>query len=618
MVRVGSIGMKKWLVGLNSLRAIAIILIVVYHLFRGLLPGGFVGVEMFFAVSGFLISSKLLREKYNGGISYGNFIWTRLKRIFPTLFLCIVVTLSLGNFVDRDMMTGARENTLGAATFSTNVVEIARGGGYEENLIPNVFGHTWFLGIEMQFYLLFPLVIMLVLPLFKKRKRALGVFAGVCIAVAVVSMGLMATYGALLNAPDRAYFGFDSHIGALMLGAGFGAIYVLRSKRIKMPNWLAVIGLGGSLGGIIVMSFLVTYMSHFAFAVALPLSAVLSVIMVLCVIALQKKLARPRLPVRILEWLGSISFGIYLFHYPLYLLAPFLWPGLDVWIYATIALVVSFSLSILSHKFIESGRILKPFHRMTGTKFLLSAVGMVLLMYLPVNTLVNAPDQSSIAEQLEAEKNKDIESPPEEVFSADFGGVGEVVAETRDLVLPYFAAAANIAPKLPATSYVPSVKYVGNASVLVIGDSVTLGAKSALEAAIKNVYVDAKESRFIYSAAGILANYKTRGNLPKVIVISLATNGYNITSSLLANIVKVAPECKYVFVTGYAGQSQPRESQNAAIKNFAAGRENVYVADWWQVARNDWGLLYADRIHLRQSGQTAYANLIVQTIGGIN
>ncbi|MFV0484630.1 MAG: acyltransferase family protein [Candidatus Saccharimonadales bacterium] len=611
----------QWLIGLNSLRAIAIVLIIVYHFFRGFLPGGFVGVEVFFAISGFLIATKLLREQYKGGISYGRFIWTRLKRIFPTLFLCIVVTLSLGNFADRDMMTGARENTLGAATFSTNVVEIVRGGSYEAELIPNVFGHTWFLAVEMQFYLLFPILVLLVLPLFKKRKRALKVFAGVCFGFAVVSMGLMALYGAVLGAGNRAYFGLDSHVEALMLGAGLGVIYILKGKKIKMPKFVAGAGLVACLGGIIAMSFLVSYNSALTFAVALPVTAVLSTIMICCVLALQKKLARPRLPIRVLEWLGSISFGLYLFHYPIYLLLPSLWQGLEAWVYAAIAIVVSFVLAILTYVFVESGKVFLPFYKMTYVKFFAAALGMALLVYLPINTLIIAPEQSSIAEQLEAEKGDDSGEEVDEMESVDFGGAEKLATETKDVILPYFAAAASLARKpvvAPSTTYVPPVNYVGNASVLVIGDSVTLGAKSALESAIKNVYVDAKESRFIYSAAGILANYKARGNLPKVIVISLVTNYYNITDAVLANIVNIAPECKFVFVTGYAGPNQPRETQNAALKSFAAGRANVYVADWWAVARNNWGLMYADHIHLQLSGRTAYANLIVQTIGGIN
>ena len=92
---------------------------------------------------------------------------------------------------------------------------------------------------------------------------------------------------------------------------------------------------------------------------------------------------------------------------------------------------------------------------------------------------------------------------------------------------------------------------------------------------------------------------------------SLATNEYNITESLLQNIVSVAGvEKTFILVTAYAGPQQPREKQNAALKAYAEKRSNVFIADWWEVAHNDWSLMYADHIHLNPEGRIAYANLV--------
>ena len=158
-------------------------------------------------------------------------------------------------------------------------------------------------------------------------------------------------------------------------------------------------------------------------------------------------------------------------------------------------------------------------------------------------------------------------------------------------------------------------KSANSANVLVLGDSVTLGAKQALESTIPGVYVDAKESRSIITAAGIIAGYSAKGRLPDVIVISLATNEYNITESLLGSIVSTAGKGKtFILVTAYAGPQQIRDRQNATLKRYAEKNENIYIADWWEIAHNNWSLMYADHIHLNPEGRIAYANLIYNAV----
>ena len=160
----------QWLTGINSLRFFAIFLIVVYHLFRSFLPGGFIAVDIFFAISGFLIIGKLLRESEHGKIHYGRFIIDRLLRIFPALLVCVLLTLIVALFVHPDILAGMRANTIAALTFTTNIVQLVTGGSYENTIAPNLFQHTWFLALEMQFYLLAPLLLMSIIDAAKKRK----------------------------------------------------------------------------------------------------------------------------------------------------------------------------------------------------------------------------------------------------------------------------------------------------------------------------------------------------------------------------------------------------------------------------------------------------------------
>ena len=206
--------MKRRIVGLDTLRFVAIVLVVIYHCFPGVLTGGFVAVELFFVLSGFLMGQKLLREyrkegeKFGGFKGFFRFLWERLKRFLPTLLFCVILTLSLAFFADPDLLTAARPNTLSAMTFMTNITSIINGGTYENSLIPNLFNQTWFLALELQVCVIFFLLLSLfvkIAPMKKgETKKFYRRFLLVCLAVAGVSFGLMAIYGGWFGVYDRA------------------------------------------------------------------------------------------------------------------------------------------------------------------------------------------------------------------------------------------------------------------------------------------------------------------------------------------------------------------------------------------------------------------------------
>ena len=192
---------------------------------------------------------------------------------------------------------------------------------------------------------------------------------------------------------------------------------------------------------------------------------------------------------------------------------------------------------------------------------------------------------------------------------ADYIGIASALRDSSTALDNQFKVTLN--PELAYKHNEQAAPNANAAKVLVIGDSVTLGAKVALETTIPGTFVDAKESRGIETATGIIAGYKATGKLPEIIVISLATNERTITDSLLQNIVNVAGnDRKFILVTAYAGPQQPRDRQNAALKDFASKHDNVYIADWWTISHDNWSLMYADHIHLNPEGRMTYANLI--------
>ena len=601
----------QWLIGLNSLRFFAIVLIVIYHLFRSFLPGGFIAVEIFFTISGFLIIGKLVREAARGKIHYGKFIRERLLRVYPALIACMIIVLAVAFFVHPDVLAGAQKNSLAALTFSTNFVDLLTGGSYENTYSPNIFEHTWFLALEMQLYLVLPFVFLLVTKLFKKRRAAIQTFGVILGALTLISVGLMILYGAIFGLHDRAYFMPDSHIFGFCLGGLYAVVNYFMPRPPRTPKAIPAVGLLLSLVIISILSFKLSFDSPLTYAFGLPFTALLTAIMIGCVILLQPNINtrhKTMNVVRVLEYLGSLSFGIYLFHWPLYILMPNIIGVAEPGVYASITVVSSIMLSIICDMFIRGLKLFK--YRSYFTRWSTVAVPLALLV-LAVIAVVRAPQTSSISQQLQSVADSDTGA---EIETINYLGLGDTADQTKEILetqLELATDSKNLAPS--NVSYAaPSVK---KAKVLVIGDSVTLGAKYALESTITNTFVDAKESRGIEAATGILSSYAAKGKLPDIIVISLATNQRTITDAILSNIVKVGGWNRtYILVTAYAGPQQPRETQNAALKSFANKHRNIYIADWWSIAHNDWSLMYADHIHLNPEGRKTYANLVYSTI----
>ena len=610
----------QWLIGINALRFFAIILIVIYHLFRNILPGGFIAVEIFFAISGFLIFSKLIKQfDKDRKIGYWKFVGSRIVRLMPALLVCVVLTLLAAFLVHPDVLAGTRINTLAALTFTTNIKELISGGSYENTISPNLFEHTWFLALEMQFYLIVPLLITFVMGAFKKSQKGAKFLGISLLALSIISYILMGVYGGLFGMQDRAYFALDSHMGAFCLGGVLAVFNFLIPRTPRTKKIIPAIGVAISLIIITILSTKLTFDNPMTFYFGLPFTGLLTVIMIFCIIKLQPNVhvrRRITIPIRIAEKLGGYSYGIYLFHWPLYVLLPNILPhNTESWVAPVLNIAISALLSYLFVKYIRMDRFAKNF-KSSAKMRTIYAICLVVVIIPCAISLVRAPQVSSITEQLNS-MQEEAKEREDKVLAVDYFGIDSALGDTRDAMLSQLDVAANkdAAPTPQPSRAAPSAN---SAQVLIIGDSVTLGAKQALESTINGSYVDAVESRGIWTARNILAGYSATGKLPDIIVISLITNEFTITDGLLQSIVDVAgPGHSFVFVTGYAGPQQPRETQNEALKNYVRNHNNTYIADWWELSHDNWSLMYADHIHLNPEGRTAYANLVNNVIRSI-
>ncbi len=342
---------------LDGVRAIAVVAVIVYHAGAGWLPGGFLGVDVFFVMSGYLVTALMQRERdQNGHICLRAFWLRRARRLMPALILMLVVVCALAFAFGRDLNAGLRTQVFGALTYSSNWLQISTGASYVEHSTPALLTHLWSLAVEEQFYLVWPLVITVLLAKVHRQKPRVAAVLALG-AVSAISMALVFRTG---DDPTRVYTGTDTHGFSLMLGAALALARpaslvdpVRRGGRIKLTarEWilgpvslltlgicmltLSDTGSGTYRGGLVVAALAATGLVSVAARGAGPLNWLLTLG-----------------PMR---WMGVRSYSLYLWHWPMLVIAarvlPSEWP--DQW-GAAAAVAASLLLSDISWRLLEN------------------------------------------------------------------------------------------------------------------------------------------------------------------------------------------------------------------------------------------------------------------------
>ncbi|RYI97974.1 MAG: acyltransferase, partial [Actinomycetales bacterium] len=324
-----------------------------YHALPERLPGGFVGVDVFFVLSGFLITALLLRERERAGTVRLRSFWVRrVRRLVPALVVMLTLVSAATLMVGRETGSGLRSQVVGALTWTSNWIQIHQGWSYSDQHLPPLLNHLWSLGIEEQFYVLWPLLLLAALVVLKRRVSLYAVAA-----LALVSIALMA-FWYRGGDPNRAYMGLDSHAFGLLLGAALAlstASHLLGSTAgeptpANATRRRTVLGALG-LAGILAFAVLVAWNSDANFLGGLGLASLASV-------AVIHAAANPGPVASVLgwaplRWLGERSYGLYLWHWPLIVFAVRLAPPTDAEVAGCLAVAVAVVVSAISYRWVE-------------------------------------------------------------------------------------------------------------------------------------------------------------------------------------------------------------------------------------------------------------------------
>ena len=645
--RSGSADISRvpYLPGLDGMRALAVSAVMVYHANPDWLPGGYLGVEVFFVISGYLITLLLISEKERTStVDMKQFWFRRARRLLPALFTMLIAITIWTSLFDRSALGKLRGDVIAALLYVSNWYQIWTGAGYTAANEFAPLRHLWSLAVEEQFYVVWPLVMFALLRGGSRRiadiSRWLVLAAlGITIVTALVyTSGPIGTpevtpdaywsvFGREISKFDWSYLGTFSRAAGLLLGAAFAMVWrpvaVMRGPLRTKGRLLDLVGLIGFL----LLAAMVWWMwligpdggNPFLFRGGFLLCAIATLMMVAAVTH-ERAATSKVLSIPVLLWIGTRSYGLYLYHWPIYQMIRGI-AGNHLKFYEFVfALVLTGIITELSYRFVETpirkgtlGASLARIRRspVSGPRTALYSIGAVvaaLTVFAGVSLATAPVEENEVRQTLDegAEFTCDVVNDP--TCSGDDATDPAVVTDVSnapaDSIDPSGSAVPPAVVETTTTTTAPPVPIAQFA----LGDSVMLGA--AGELATRGYTVDAKESRQFSDGRAIVEQLRDAGRLGDVVVVHLGTNG-NINPDDLTAMMDALSGVPQVLLLTIDVDRDWTAGNNDLIFNAASTYPNASVLYWADLADSCPGDCFqSDGYHLRPDGQAYYAALI--------
>lgn len=662
---------KRYMPGIDGLRALSVLAVIAYHLNMKWAQGGLIGVAIFFVISGYLITDQILIQKQRfGKLDLKDFWIRRARRLLPAMFCMLLFVAIWLLFLDPNRLLHLQGDYLSSLFYVNNWWLIFHQVSYFESFgPPSPIGHLWSLSIEEQFYLLWPLLLLLT-----HRRGRLFLFILIGAIASAAAMAFLYEPGA---DPSRVYYGTDTRMFGLLIGAALAVVWpsyklkqtVARSSRYSMN----AIGAAGLLALIYMMYSMNEYDAWLYRGGFLMLSIITAV--VIAVLAHPASRLGKIMGVRPLKWIGVRSYSLYIWHYPIIVLTSPANQASAPNVYLVVVQVAaSFVLAALSYKFIEEplrrGSIREISRKALSVRwFGLQPIALMLIIPLLLTPssfggylLKAKPASAPIVSQTIEPDNEVVhpvttpdgnEAGTDEIIHADQDGTTSNAHTAKDenpippKATPHepvpteeptqtpeppkeqptetpvdnenkpdeqpSSETPSEKPSEPDHTVQPPLEHQSGKGITVIGDSVILDAAPFLEKQLPGIVVDGKVGRQMRQAQDVINQMKADNKLGSTVVIELGTNGA-FTSKQLKALLLSLDKVDHIYLVNTRVPRNWQDTVNKMLPEVAKEFSNVTIVDWYTASEGKDDYFSNDGVHLKKDGAQFYAAMLIDAI----
>ena len=576
---------NRYIHSVDGLRAVAVIAVLLYHLGIDWIPGGFLGVDLFFVISGYVITGLILESiARSGTLDLRAFYLSRVRRLLPALIAMLVfTTLYIGVYAPETVRRFISDIPY-ALSGTMNWALVARQQDYFESIgRPPLLQHTWSLAVEAQFYLIWPLVLLFILRYFGKKNISIA-----ALAIALASGIALFAYSIRIDTQESAishvYFGTDTHSIGLFLGSALAVSWkpqnLTREISKRAQDFVDLIGVFGFLGLLATFLF-INESDPTLYRIAFPLAAIFGCFTLISVVHPASRFA-PLLSSRVLIWIGERSYGIYIWHWIVFQLTR---PSIDLvgddWALYALRVLIVFALADISLRYIEI-----PVRRgyfelwFRGMKYRTKSVRLRQKLFASCAVIVTLFSTTLVS--VNAMNRADEIIAAEKAAVATEDDVDQVVTDAD------------------------------TPGLWVTGDSVILGIRNVLAKYERIELINARVGRQISELIEV-AQTDQQFVADSPVVLNLGNNNRLVESDVISMMEVVRNQPKIIVVNTAVPRSW-KDENNQIISSVVARYPNTILVDWDRISENHPEYFASDGVHLNPPGVNAYVAAIREVL----
>ena len=602
---------SRYITGFDGIRSLAVVGVILYHLLPTSMKGGYLGVPIFFVVSGYLITDLLRQEwEQNGKINIWQFYVRRMKRLYPGLAFLLITASAYITLFQRGLLNNLRGVVVSSLLYVNNWWQINNGLSYFDRFAnESPFTHIWSLAVEAQNYLIWPVIFVLLMVFVRKRKWIFYTVLGTSVLSAILMMILYTPGGD----PTRVYYGTDTRLFSIWMGSALAFVWPSTRLKKNIPKQAKrILNLAGLISLLAFFFFFLDDHYSFVYYGGMFLVTIFCVILVAVTAhpgaSLDRWLTNP-----VFTWIGKRSYGIYLYQFPVMIFYEAKVSDIadHVLIHTVIEISLILIISELSYRYIE-----RPLARFDYSRTLQVVKGWfktpiiskqkpwlipaTLVVIVALVGFVTAPKDSVTADQKQlqakiAESKKLAEESQKDSEKND-GTVDQAILDKYELTVEQ----GKKAQKLQLTAF---------------GDSVMLDAATDLKEVYPQVVVDGDVGRQLYASEPYIEELKKQNLLKDTVLIGLGTNGA-FTEAQFDTIMSALGDRKVYWVNVRVPTKRWQNDVNAMLADMAKKYDNLTLIDWYDYSNGHSDWFYDDQVHPNPEGMKHYIHLVSETMLG--